>query len=216
MPDSTNQAALASVIGQDIHDLRAAVAALQGGATHPPTLWPITPIDLQPPDAAGELPAWASITAVMADLTAYEPVDLQLVCWGLNTFDLQLNTRMDIATDAGLDTACLISLFTDRYDAATQRGGWWGDDNPDSPQLFGSRLWKLSNRKIVSQTLRDAENYAKESLQWLVDDGLLTNLTVAARWEREDGGGYRLKLAVTAVYQKNSHYREGFSREYLI
>ena len=56
----------------------------------------------------------------------------------------------DLQAEAGLDTAILISLFTDarvREDELppghTWRRGWWGDDVEDEPDITGSKLWLL-------------------------------------------------------------------------
>ncbi|WP_230368830.1 phage GP46 family protein [Paludibacterium denitrificans] len=58
----------------------------------------------------------------------------------------------------------------------------------------GSRLWLLASRaKNVPETLRNAENDAKESLKWMVDDGVTSTLTVSA----SDLGNETLRLAIT-------------------
>lgn len=207
-------------IGRDMRNIRWRITTLESlKQTTPETLWPITPIELQPPDPAGELPAWAYLDATPADLSTYSPVDLRLACLDYNLFDLQLNTALDLATDSGLDTAFVISLFTDRYDPETQQGGWWGDSHPDEPELLGSRLWKLNKSKVSTQVLRQAEDYARESLQWLINDKLIKTLGIAARWERaatDNSLAYRLRLSVAATLNPMSHYGKTFTREYLV
>ncbi len=211
---------LAKQIGNDIRQVWARLKRLETNTVvvTPPSIWPITPIELLPPDPAGPLPAWAIIDTPAADLTDYTPVDLQLACLDYNLFDLQLNTGLDIATDSSLDTAILISLFTDRYDQETKQGGWWGDDYVGSSSMLGSRLWLLNKSKVDVQTLRNAENYAREALQWLLDDKLLTNLTINCQWVRGDANtnNYRLRLLISALYQTNSHYRSSLARSYLL
>ena len=56
---------------------------------------------------------------------------------------------------------------------------------------FGSRLYELDRAKNTAGTAALAEEYAKESLQWLIDTGRA--LSVAVTTEREQ---YRLKLLV--------------------
>lgn len=211
---------LARVIGEDMRHVNRRIDALEYSQTTPANLWPITPPELQPPDPAGELPAWAYLSTPPSDLSTYAPIDLRLACLDYNLFDLQLNTAIDLATDSGLDTAILISLFTDRYDPETSQGGWWGDAHPDDPELLGSRLWKLNKSKVTTQVLRTAEDYARESLQWLINDKFITTLTTAARWERastdRSGIAYRLRLAVSATLNPLSHYGKTLNREYLL
>lgn len=208
---------LAEAIGRDMRLMQLRMDELESSpVTTPVELWPITPITLQPPEPAGELPSWALLESEPSDLSAFSPVDLRLACLDYNFFDLQLNSGMDLLTDSTLDTAVLISLFTNRYDPESEKGGWWGDGYTESPDLFGSRLWLLNNNKINTQTLRDAENYARESLQWMLNDELLTKLNIGCQFERGDNAVYRLRLAVSALYQKGSHYDNSLNREYLI
>jgi len=97
-----------------------------------------------------------------------------------------------LASGDDLQTAVLISLFTDRLAAAddeipdgTQnRRGWWADQQPDgNVDLIGSRLWLIDRRvSPTTKTLNDAQNYAKEALQWLIDDGVAASIDVAASW----------------------------------
>ena len=80
-----------------------------------------------------------------------------------------------LVLDDSLTNAVIISLFTDlRVDG--QRG-WWGD-NFDRP--MGSKLWLLSREKQLQSVLDDAKEYAKQALQWLIDDNLVKSITVTA------------------------------------
>lgn len=109
-----------------------------------------------------------------------------------------------LAEDDGLETAVVISLFTDRVteaDAALAselyvRRGWWGDAYAEVPgDAIGSRLWLLSRSKQTNTVLRQAEQYAAEALQWLVDDGVARSVEVAAEVVRDGVLG----LAVSIV-----------------
>lgn len=101
-----------------------------------------------------------------------------------------------IATDDGLRTAILISLFTDRRareddrlpDETGDRRGWWGDAY--SAQLddrIGSRLWLLSREKRLQSVLVRARDYAREALAWLIEDGVVRTVDVTAEVYRNDG-----------------------------
>lgn len=103
-----------------------------------------------------------------------------------------------------LRRAVTISLFTWRRAGPddvvddSDRKGWWGDSVPSvAGDKIGSRLWVLSRRTLVAETLKDAEAYANEALAWLVDDGVLTRVTVTA--ERQ--GNDRMNLRVTLIEQ---------------
>jgi phage gp46-like protein len=106
-------------------------------------------------------------------------------------------------SDDGLETAVILSLFTDRLAdegdtgvAATARRGWWGDAFAEaSDDRIGSRLWLLAREKRTQAVLGRAELYAREALQWLVDDGIARSVTVAA--EAVGALGEVLALAVT-------------------
>ena len=97
----------------------------------------------------------------------------------------------DIATDSGLRAAVIVSLFTDRRaanddeipDGTDDRRGSWQDQYLEDPNdLQGSRLWLLSREKQLPSVLTRAKEYAEEALQWLVDDGVATAVTVTPSW----------------------------------
>lgn len=91
-----------------------------------------------------------------------------------------------LVADAGLKTAVLISLFSDRRAATddvlpTQgagRRGWWGDVYLERP--LGSRLWLLAREKESDETLLRAREYAIEALAWLVEDGIAQSVDARA------------------------------------
>jgi len=104
---------------------------------------------------------------------------------GAKFFDLALEDG-DLATDEGLETAVILSLFTDRRaqeadrlpDGSSDRRGYWADAYNDRPH--GSRLWLLHREKELDEVLRRAEEYAQEALAWLVEDGVAREVVVEA------------------------------------
>lgn len=91
--------------------------------------------------------------------------------------------------DEGLETAVLLSLFTDRRaddgdvlpDAQTDRRGYWADAYPIVPgDLFGSRLWLLGRAKQTQETLSRIEEYTNECLAWLVEDRVASAVSASA------------------------------------
>lgn len=106
------------------------------------------------------------------------------------TMDLAIENH-DLATDTGLRTAVIISLFTDRRVdredlpvGATSLGGWFGDAFPEvEGDQVGSRLWLLQREKRSVETLRRAEEYSEEALQWMIEDGVADSVTATASWD---------------------------------
>ena len=104
-------------------------------------------------------------------------------------FDLDFENG-DFKKDGGLETAVAISLFTDRRigdeqlpQGTTDKKGWWGDLFPEVDQdKIGSRLWLLAREKRTTEVLRKAEDYAKEALNWLVEDGVATSIIASASY----------------------------------
>lgn len=99
----------------------------------------------------------------------------------------------DLVSGSDLETAVLISLFTDRQadaddvipDGSGDRRGWWGDLGRTRP--LGSKLWLLERAKQSEQTRLRALDYCREALDWMVEDGIAESVTVQASWQR---GGF--------------------------
>lgn len=107
---------------------------------------------------------------------------------GVHRFDVGL-AGPDLATDEGLETAVLVSLFTDRRaepddqlpDGSDDLRGWWGDTFATQPNdQIGSRLWMLCREKQTAAVVERARGYAQEALAWLVADGAAKSVTVEA------------------------------------
>jgi len=103
-----------------------------------------------------------------------------------------------------LRRAVTISLFTWRRagldDAVddSDRKGWWGDCVPSvAGDKIGSRLWLLSRRTLVADTFKDAKAYAEEALAWLIDDQIVTAVTVTVERQGID----RMNLRVMLIEQ---------------
>lgn len=91
----------------------------------------------------------------------------------------------DLVSGDDIETAVLISLFSDRLaneDDVTDDGdrrGWWGDTGEDV--LLGSRLWLLNRSPLTREVARKAEVCAEEALAWLVSDGVLSAVSASTR-----------------------------------
>lgn len=98
----------------------------------------------------------------------------------------------DLERDDGLETAVIISLFTDRRAEPDQvppefpaddLRGWWGDFYPQvEGDETGSLLWLLYREKQTVETRSRAQQYAEEALAWLVDDRIAARVVVAASY----------------------------------
>ena len=119
-----------------------------------------------------------------------------------------------MSREALLRRAVTISLFTWRRAGPddpvddSDRKGWWGDCVPSVVgDQIGSRLWLLARRTLVADTFKDAQAYAEEALAWLLDDQIVTAVTVTA--ERQ--GNDRLNLRVTLTEQNGETLELNFA-----
>jgi phage gp46-like protein len=75
-----------------------------------------------------------------------------------------------------------------RMSIGTNKGAWFADPS------FGSELWLLKqDGKVDGQTAGTLERMIRESLRWLVDDGLAVSVGCAA----ERNGKNRIDYQVT-------------------
>lgn len=90
----------------------------------------------------------------------------------------------DLLLDAGLETAIILSLFTDMRadkednipDGSTDLRGWWGDVVSEDP--IGSSLWLLLREKINGSTREKFKAAAINSLKWMIDDSVAQEIKV--------------------------------------
>lgn len=109
-----------------------------------------------------------------------------------------------LASGSDLETAILISLFSDRQassddvipDGTDDPRGWVGDVDQD--YQIGSRLWLLERAKQTQETLRLANDYIAEALQWLIDDSVVARFDITTEWTRAGLLGANL-----VAYQKS-------------
>lgn len=114
----------------------------------------------------------------------------------ISTFWIPIEARGDwsqtgsvLASGSDLETAVLISLFTDRRadpddaipDGSGDPRGWWGDLYEATP--IGSKLWLLDRAKKTEATRQRAQDYIEAALAWLIDDGIAAAVRVTVRWQ---------------------------------
>ncbi len=102
--------------------------------------------------------------------------------------ELQRTPDGALAEDTSLETVVLLSLFTDAPATAEEiataglgeQSGWWAhaDTIRGSDRVYGSKLWLLYRGKTTLATIRRAEQYCIDALQWLVAAGIARQLEV--------------------------------------
>jgi phage gp46-like protein len=139
-------------------------------------------------------------------------MDLALVPSADGTaFDLAID-GYGLATESGLKSAVIVSLYTDRRadaddaipDGTDDRRGWWAE-----PQI-GSRLWLLAREKETADVLARAQEYAREALAWLVEDGAAAAVEVSAAWVRRGVLG----LTVTIRLADRTQFADVFNVDF--
>ena len=150
--------------------------------------------------------------------------------------DLASDCRMDggdLLGENSLETAVILSLLCDARardddvipDGTGNKRGWWADtiaplaatglnrreDGQARRDRLGSRLWLLAREKQLPDVLRRAKDYAEEALQWLVEDGEATAVSIAASVPRQ---GW-LALDIRIVLPDGSEYRQDFQYYYI-
>lgn len=119
----------------------------------------------------------------------------------------------DFASGQDLATAVLISIFTDRRadpddvipDGSGDPRGWWGDAGRARP--LGSKLWLLERAKQTEEIRLRAEDYIRDALAWLVEDGIAASVTVIATWERGALLGVRVLVVEPAGGEQTFNYQ---------
>lgn len=115
-----------------------------------------------------------------------------------STGDLRIESN-DLAPEDTLATAVAHSLLTDARDDESGERGWWGDCVADNAgDRYGSRLWLLARAPRTAETLRLAQEYAREALAWLVADKAATKVVSTASFvAAPEGETLTLSVAVT-------------------
>jgi phage gp46-like protein len=102
-------------------------------------------------------------------------------------FDLVFENG-DFVAETSLKNAVSLSLFCDRRvtsaeipQGETSRRGWFGDLLADiDGDEIGSRLWLLDRANSTNENAARAVDYARECLEWMIEDGLADTVNVTA------------------------------------
>lgn len=108
----------------------------------------------------------------------------------------------DLDTRISLETAVVLSLFSDRVandddvlpDDTGDRRGWWAETGVSIPDHMGSRLWLFSREKRTEAVRRRLDQATRECLAWLVRDRVARKVDVSVEYPR--GTTDRVDIAV--------------------
>ncbi len=121
----------------------------------------------------------------------------------------------DFRAEQGLATQVLIHLMTDRrveeseLPSGEQNRGWLGDsfDLMGGERPLGSRLWLLRRRAIYEGIEVDVEDYVREALEPLIEQGAVASIAVEVSVDRPANRvGYIVTLTGRdglRVYERN-------------
>lgn len=137
--------------------------------------------------------------------------DLKLSFVDYGQADITVDGR-DAVQDEGLETAVIISLFTDSRvtdddkkeisESITNRGGWWGNELTNDN--IGCKAWLLTRSKLTNETMNKFQEYFTASLQWMVTDLIITSAVVTVYRE---GDGMNLLVQLKKPNNKDIDYR---------
>lgn len=102
--------------------------------------------------------------------------------------------------DDGLQTAVIISLFTDRRlpdgvghpEGLNDPRGYWGDVGETDGHQWGSLLWTLYRQVITNAVIASCREFCEQALQWMIDDGIAESVNVTA----ERAGTYQISISI--------------------
>ena len=120
------------------------------------------------------------------------------------------NSLVTADMNDGLSRAVVISLFTwrradtgDVYDGSNKYG-WWGDTYPvEQGDKIGSKLWQLLRRKLTDDVIAEVEEVSRDSLQWMIDDGICSNVDVFV--ERSEINRVNISVVLTVDGKQTSY-----------
>lgn len=116
-------------------------------------------------------------------------------------FDLVVEND-DIAIEDGLQTAVIISMFSDRRAELedlsrpeTNQRGYWADRLEDTVDRWGSLLWLFARSKVIQESANAAKEYVENSLEWMIEDGIAQQVNV----ETELVSSERIDISIEIV-----------------
>lgn len=128
--------------------------------------------------------------------------DFKLVQGSDGRFDIAIENG-DIANEDGFDTAIYVSLFTDARAPESKvirpenRRGWIGNlVSPVEGRELGGLIWLAEQRRLNQGTLNEIIDYARQALDWFVEDEIAKSVEVTG--EIVPQSGIVLTINITA------------------
>lgn len=122
-----------------------------------------------------------------------------------NVPDIVPNGR-DVAQELGLETALLISIFTNKKLPTENRGGAWLDIFEPAGESMGSLLWTLDRSKVTDKTPEIVRGMVLDSVQWMKDDKIIDEIEATATRDSKNS------ILITVQFIKNADkFRYTFS-----
>lgn len=97
-------------------------------------------------------------------------------------YDISIDENGDIESGDFFDSSLLYSIFgeqranEDEMPDPKRRRGWIGNQHSDYEN--GSKLWLYEQARVTRTLLNDITTTINNAVKWLIDDGLLKNITV--------------------------------------
>jgi len=169
----------------------------------------IFPNSISSAEALGA-PAVVITTTVVSSLPPPSPAkegDIRITFGQYDQFVDFILADRDVDRDAGLETAVLITLLTDKHadaddplpDDSGYHGGWFGDSLPVVPDYkMGTKLWLLQRAKTVAEIPAIAKEYLADGFKWMVEDGIVQTVDVTVERRRD----LKATLAFTISFTK--------------
>lgn len=115
-----------------------------------------------------------------------------------HTGNWQMMGDGNLKSDAGIETAVIIQLFTDKrlpdymdLEEGSDRRGWFGDkvdiQTESGEEEMGSLLWTLERQVLTDEIARRAKFYAEEALQVLINQGAVERQEIVVEYDRQKG-----------------------------
>lgn len=96
----------------------------------------------------------------------------------------------DLKSDDGLETAVIISLFTDaRHEG--ERGFWASSVIGEE---WGSKLWTLAREKSTPDIPSRAKEYCREALKWMIEDNIASSVEIEAEYLSREMLGIKISI----------------------
>jgi len=106
-------------------------------------------------------------------------------------YDIAVDTETNDFTGVDtLETSLIISAFGQRRADDSEviqperQSGWWGNLLNTDGHQDGSKLWLLEQAKATQTSFAQAQDWLRQGLQWLIDDGIAIDIEIGGDRDR--------------------------------